>query len=106
MDGISCDRCGEGLLIEEDVRYRLKVELVAAYDPLEITSADLERDLESEIRATIAALENVNPTRIARDVAFRGEYDLCLKCQREFLADPVFRPIEDQGSDAGSGQDS
>ena len=50
MNGISCDRCDKGLLIDEDVRYEAFIVVKAAYDPMEITDEDLNRDHESEMR--------------------------------------------------------
>ena len=59
MEGISCDRCGEGLLIDDDVRYIMRVEMVAAYDPMEITRQDLERDLDARIALVISSRPEV-----------------------------------------------
>ena len=36
MDGISCDACGEGLLLESDVRYVVRIEGFAAWLTSEI----------------------------------------------------------------------
>ena len=91
MDGIVCHRCGEGLLLESNVRYRLEVRIQAAYDPMEITKDDLERDLEAEIEATIRQLEKMSLKEAERQVHFEGKYDLCARCQKEFLDDPVFK---------------
>ena len=59
MEGIVCDRCGEGLLIHENVRYVLNLEMFAAYDPMEITANDLDRDLEKEIGETLRTIEEI-----------------------------------------------
>ncbi len=91
-DGISCDRCGKGLLVDEPVRYEVNVEVKAAYDPMEITAADLARDLEAEMRTLIRSLEERPAAELEREIYFRGRYDLCGRCQKEFLSDPLFRP--------------
>lgn len=90
-DGIACDRCGKSLLVTEDVRYRMKIEIVAAYDPLEITRADLARDLDAEIRAAIEGLSERDAASLERDVHWRAEFDLCLSCQRAIVANPLGR---------------
>lgn len=92
MDGIVCDRCGEGLLLNEDVRYVLSLEVKSMYDPMEITAKDLEGDLDQQIQDTIDALERIPAQDAERQVYFQGKYDLCGACQRAFLADPMFRP--------------
>ena len=40
MEGITCDRCGKSLLIDESVRYEVKIVVQAAYDPMELTAED------------------------------------------------------------------
>lgn len=90
MKGIVCDRCGEGLLIHENVRYTMKVEIRSEYDPLEITQADLEQDLDAEFEKALRELEDVSEQEADRSVYFAGRYDLCLACQKAFLEDPVF----------------
>ena len=91
MDGIVCDRCGEGLLLDSDVRYVLNLEIQAAYDPMEITPADLEKDFDAEYRKILKELDQLPAAEAERQVHFRKQYDLCPKCRREFLSDPLFR---------------
>lgn len=91
MEGITCDRCGDGLLIDDDVRYLMKLEITAAYDPMEITKQDLERDLEAEMARTIEALEGADAGELERQVHYRESFDLCPRCRREVMGDPLFR---------------
>ncbi len=95
MQGIVCDRCGEGLLIREDVRYILKLEIHAPYDPLEITPQDLARDNEQEIADTLKQIEETSPEELENQVHFRATYDLCASCQRTILRDPLQKPQEE-----------
>ncbi len=91
MDGISCDRCGLGLLINEPVRYQVLIRVQAAYDPMEITADDLARDLEAEMKAVLERLRSVSP-EAAQDEVFRElRFDLCMKCQKEYLKAPLPR---------------
>jgi hypothetical protein len=90
--GISCDRCGKSLLVDEEVRYRVKLEIVAAYDTLEITRADLERDLDGEIREALDAIGSRDAASLERDVHWRAEFDVCPACQKAITLDPLGRP--------------
>ena len=85
MDGLTCDACGEGLLLEEDVRYVLRIEGFAAYDPLEITAADLMRDLEAEMRETIERLARMDPGSAQDQVHRTFRFDLCARCWSRYL---------------------
>ena len=91
MEGISCDRCGDGLLIDDDVRYVMGIEITAAYDPMEITQEDLEGDLDAEIAQTIKDLEAADPEEMQRQVHYRERFDLCPRCRKAVMEDPLFR---------------
>ncbi len=89
MDGIVCDACGAALLVDEDVRYVLKIEGFAAYDPLEITKKELERDLVAEMEALLRRLESLSAEEAQNEVYRSFRYDLCPPCWRRYLADPL-----------------
>ena len=89
VNGLVCDACDEGLLIDSDVRYVLKVEGFAAYDVLEISRAALERDLEKEMRETIEELQAQDATSAQDDVHRAFAFDLCPTCWKRFLQDPI-----------------
>ena len=90
-DGISCDRCGKGRLVDEEVRYLVKVEVWAAYDPMEIAPEDLEKDREAEIRELVEALDRMTEQEAMDSVYRKLVFDLCPACQRDYLADPLGR---------------
>ncbi len=96
MDGISCDRCGVSLLVESDVRYVVNLEAYAAYDPLEITSGELERDFDAEYRALIDRIEVTSADELEEQVYVRRSYDLCPACHGTFLKDPIQKASLDQ----------
>ena len=89
MDGITCDACGEGLLLEEDVRYILRIEGFAAYDPMEITREDLARDLEAEGREVMEALRNLDAESAQNQVHRTFRFDLCPRCWERYGEDPL-----------------
>ena len=91
MDGLVCDRCGEGLLLNEDVRYRLSIEVQAAYDPMEITEEDLDQDHMEEIGQLLSEMEDMDPRELEDEVYKSFRYDLCSKCHKSYLKDPLGR---------------
>ncbi len=87
MHGISCDRCGTGLLIKEDVRYEVGIVVKAAYDPMELTPEDLARDHEAEMSRLLKQMKNLSAEE-AQDQVYRTfRYDLCPPCQKKVLAE-------------------
>ena len=85
MDGITCDSCGKSLLVEESVRYVADVLVYAAYDPMELTSDDLRRDIAAEIRQTLKNIEQRDTKQLEEEVAAIRRFDLCPSCRVEFL---------------------
>jgi hypothetical protein len=88
-DGITCDRCGKNLLTEEDVRYLVRVEVWAAYDPMEISPDDLAGDRTDEIRDLVQRLDGMTEQEAMDSVYRKFVFDLCPACQRGYLADPL-----------------
>jgi hypothetical protein len=91
MDGISCDRCGKSLLVEEPVRYEAVIEIKAAYDPLELTRDDLAADLREEIARALRELDGIGGSEAMDQVFKRLAFDLCPACRRAFLENPLGR---------------
>ncbi len=92
MDGIICDRCGRDLL-GQDIRYTMRMEIKSAYDVMEITSNDLCRDIDREIRNLVNQLDNMD-TREAEDQVYAEiNFDLCISCQRDILKNPLGKDI-------------
>ncbi len=102
MAPFSCDRCGKPLLVDESVRYVLKIECWAAYDPLEIAPTDLARDHEREIRELVREIERRSPEELEAEVYKRFDCDLCLPCQRAYLRDPLGTGVPEKRTDAPS----
>ena len=87
----SCDLCGKELLVEEDLRYVAKIEVYAAYDPLEITEEDLEEDHMEEISELIKQMDGMEEQEIEDQVYKSFRFDLCPECHKKFLKDPLGR---------------
>ena len=86
---LACDRCGKTLLLDEDVRYKVRIQVYAAYDPMELTADDLETDHRAEMRRLLKQLEGQDPDEVQDTVYRELDFDLCPACRRAFLADPL-----------------
>ena len=96
MDHLTCDLCGKPLLAEEPVRYEVRIQVYAAYDPLELTPDDLSQDRRAEIRALLEKLQHLDPQEVEDSVFKEFLFDLCMACQRRYLRNPL------PGPDAGA----
>jgi hypothetical protein len=92
MDHLTCDLCGRPLLVGESVRYQVRIQVFAAYDPLELTPEDLARDHQAEIRALLQQLERLDPQEAEDSVYREFHFDLCMACQRHYLRHPLPAP--------------
>jgi len=84
-----CDRCGKTLLADEDVRYKARIEVYAAYDPMEVSPDDLAQDHRPEIQRIIQGLEEADPAAVQESVHAFREFDLCSECRHAFLRNPL-----------------
>jgi len=92
MDRLSCDLCGKPLLADEPVRYEVRIEVYAAYDPLELTPDDLTQDHRAEIHALLERLADMDPQELEESVYKALRFDLCMACRRRYLRQPLPRP--------------
>jgi len=83
-----CDRCGRPLM-EGELRYVAKIEVLAAADPLVITAEDLKRDHSILREHLIEQSEAMSEEELMRDVHETREYCLCRRCQRIWLQNPL-----------------
>ncbi len=84
-----CDICGKALLIDEDVRYLLRIEVFAAYDPLELTKEDLQKATREEIGRLIEKMRDMSPEELEDSVYKKFAFQLCPVCQRRYIKDPL-----------------
>lgn len=92
MAGFCCDVCGKPLLVDSDVRYVVKIEVFAAYDPLELTAEDLKEDHLGELRELSRRLGERDPKELEEEVYKRFQFDLCPACQKRYLKNPLPGP--------------
>jgi len=91
MIHFTCDMCGKPLLADEDVRYIVKVEVYAAYDPMEVTEDELEEDHLSEMSEIIERMKDMDTEELEDQVYKSFRFDLCPACHQAYLRDPLFR---------------
>jgi len=89
MIKLACDLCGKTLLLDEDVRYVVNLEVFAAYDPLELTADDLKKDFRKELRELVEKMKKMDPEKAQDSVYRRFRFDLCPACQKKYLKDPL-----------------
>jgi hypothetical protein len=83
-----CDRCGQPIE-EGQLRYTAKIQVFAAYDPLNITFDELERDYASELRQVLEQCRGLSEAELMRDVYVEYQFDLCPACQKAYIRDPL-----------------
>lgn len=92
MSDLACDRCGRSLLVFEDVRYEVVIRVTAAYDPMELDLDTVARaDVGAELERLAAAVGKKTAEELEAEVWKEFKFDLCGRCQREYLKDPLPR---------------
>lgn len=89
MDGISCDMCGGALLVDSEVRYEVRIEVKAAYDPMEITREDLKRDFKAEMQRLLERMAGMTKEEAEASVYKTFTFDLCPPCQKVYVRTPI-----------------
>jgi hypothetical protein len=97
MISYTCDLCGRKMIEDESVRYVVKIEVYAAYDPLELSDDDLIEDHRAEMRELIEKMKDADPQELEDQVYHAFRFDLCAECQKKYLQDPLFRKAVRRG---------
>ena len=84
----TCDRCGRRIS-KNAVRYIAKIQVYAAYDPLEITSNELLRDHTKDIERLLKQCERMSEEELMRGVYVDFEFNLCARCQKVYISNPL-----------------
>jgi len=86
-----CDLCKRDLDPDEDLRYAVKIEICAAFDPTVAEEQDDDRDHLQEIQDILERLEQSDADHVGEDVYQQLRFDLCPECRRKFLKNPLGR---------------
>ena len=84
----SCDLCKRELDAEEDLRYVVRIEISAAFDPV-ISDDEDDRDHLQEIQDILERLEDAQSDEVSDDVYQQLRFDLCPECRRRFAKNPL-----------------
>src|SRR5688572_10541892 len=89
MDHVTCDLCGRLLLTESDARYEVTIDVKGAYDTMEVSQTDLNRNFREEIAKILRRLEGLSAEEALNQVCRRFEFDLCSSCQVRYTQKPL-----------------
>ena len=84
----SCDLCKRPLDPEDDLRYVVKLEVYAAFDPVEV---DDDTDNLQEIHEILERMDEADSEQISEEVYQQLRFDLCPECRKKFLKNPLGR---------------
>jgi len=101
--GLYCDACNEPLLVSSNVRYVTKVEVYAAYDPLEITEEDLEAANREAWEKLMEELKDADGEELQNQIHVSLKFDLCPECRKRYLRDPLGPARPPAGEKPGEG---
>lgn len=86
----TCDLCKRKLDPEDDLRYVVRIEISAAFDPITDDDED-DRDHLQEIQDILERLEQSDSDQVGEDVYQKLRFDLCPECRKKFLRNPLGR---------------
>jgi hypothetical protein len=84
----TCDLCGQEL---GDQRFVVKTEVYPAFDPEDFEEEHLDSDHLQEISETLQEMEETGNRELDDCGAKSFRYDLCPRCHKKFLRDPLGR---------------
>ena len=87
----SCDLCKRELDSHDDLRYVVKIEVYAAFDPSAADADDEDRDHLEEIQDILERLDDSVNESIGDDVYQQLRFDLCPECRKKFIRNPLGR---------------
>jgi hypothetical protein len=89
----TCDLCKRELDPQDDLRYVVKMEVYAAFDPTAAGCDEDDRDHLEEIHDIIERMEDATSDQIGDDVYQQLRFDLCPECRRKFIKNPLGREV-------------
>jgi hypothetical protein len=92
----SCDLCKRPLDPDDDIRYVVRIEVSATFDPTASQEADDDRDHLLEIQEILERLDDAEDEQIGDEVCQQLRFDLCPECRRRFLKNPLGREMKKQ----------
>jgi hypothetical protein len=91
----SCDCCKRAFE-PDDLRYVVKMEVYAAFDPAAMDELDDDRDHLQEIQEILQRSDDATDPQIGSDVYEQLRFDLCPECRKKFVQNPLGRELSKQ----------
>ena len=89
----SCDLCKRDLDPEDDLRYVVKMEVYAAFDPAANIDEDDDRDHLQETQDILERMDDAESDQVGDDVYQQLRFDLCPECRKKFVKNPLGREV-------------
>ena len=87
-----CDGCGTSMT-PGSLRYTVTIDVRAGYDEIKIGLMELVQDHREEMLRLIEQLRDQSPTELEEQVYKQINLDLCPRCQKTFIKNPLrFHP--------------
>jgi hypothetical protein len=86
-----CDLCKREMDPDEDLRYVVRMEIYAAFDPTAVAEENDDRDHLQEIQDILDRLEQTNADQVGDEVYQQLHFDLCPECRKRFVKNPLCR---------------
>ena len=86
-----CDLCRREMQAEEDLRYVVKIEVYAAFDPAAAEDREDDHDHLEEIQDILERIEDTSADELGDDVYQQLRFDLCPECRKRFVKNPLGR---------------
>lgn len=96
MIHFTCDLCGREMDAENELRFVVKLEVYAAFDPLAQDDVDEDRDHLQEIHEILERTDIADCAEIGEDVYQQLRFDLCPECRKRFVKNPLGRKHAEQ----------
>ena len=92
----SCDLCKRPLDPQDDLRYVVKLEVYAAFDPMEVEDSDTDNDNLQNLSALLARLDDARSPDVGEAVYQQLRFDLCPECRKRILKNTLGRKPAEQ----------
>lgn len=86
----TCDLCKREIDPDDDLRYVVKIEISAAFDPVVREEPD-DRDHLQEIQELLEQLEDSAGDEVGEEIFQQLHFDLCPECRKRFCKNPLGR---------------
>ncbi len=91
----TCDLCKRVLDPKRDLRYTVRIEISAAFDPaVDEEEQEEDRDYLEEIQDMLERLEDDPNAEIGEEVYQELRFDLCPECRKRFCKNPLGQPAK------------